>query len=229
MQPTSLCDSLFSRLGWEVKYLALTAFLVAQVAWAEENTAAVAPDKQLSAASALVARLTPLQALVGNFEQRQTGSEGELLSESNGSFKMQRPGLLRWETLEPFPQLLVTDGASIWMYDPDLEQVTVSAVTAQLSNTPAVIFSGDLTQLQEQYTVTSPKDSQYRLRPLSDGVNFQRLDLTFADERLSGMEILDSFGQLTAFKLLDVTPVESLPISQFQFSPPEGTDVFFNE
>jgi len=229
MQPMSLCDSLFSRLGWSVKPLALTVFLVAQVAWAEESTVAVAPDKQLSAASALVARLTPLKALAGNFEQRQTGSEGELLSESNGSFKMQRPGLLRWETLEPFPQLLVTDGARIWMYDPDLEQVTVSAVTAQLSNTPAVIFSGDLTQLQEQYTVTSPKDNQYRLRPLSDSGSFQRLDLTFADERLSDMVILDGFGQLTEFKLLDVTPVESLPISQFQFSPPEGTDVFFNE
>lgn len=177
----------------------------------------------------LVENLTPLYSLTGAFDQRQTGSEGELLSESSGRFKMQRPGMLRWQTMEPFPQLLVTDGAEIWMYDPDLEQVTISKVASQLMNTPAVIFSGDLAQLNKRYRITSSEAGRYRLRPRDSNNSFQRLDLAFADGALSEMIILDSFGQLTEFKLRDVEPVESIAVEEFQFIPPEGTDVFFNE
>lgn len=226
MQLMNLCASHFTPRNGSLTLWLLMFCWCTPLVWAEEANIA---EQQRSSASELVARLTPLHALTGNFEQRQIDSEGELLSQSQGSFKMQRPGLLHWETIEPFPQLLVTDGARIWMYDPDLEQVTVSEVTAQLSNTPAVIFSGDLQQLQEQYTVTSPKEHQYRLRPLSDDTNFQRLDLTFAEGLLTNMVILDTFGQLTQFELRNVTPVESMPAAQFQFSPPAGTDVFFNE
>ncbi|MGH1371573.1 MAG: outer membrane lipoprotein chaperone LolA [Cellvibrionaceae bacterium] len=181
------------------------------------------------AAIRLVETLTPLQSLAGSFDQRQTGAEGELLSESSGEFKMQRPGLLRWQTVEPFPQLLVTDGVDIWMYDPDLEQVTISKVASQLNNTPAVIFSGDLEQLNKSYRVTFRGGDQYRLRPIDSENSFQRLDLAFTDGVLSEMVILDSFGQLTEFRLRNVSPSDSLSLDEFQFVPPEGTDVFFNE
>lgn len=201
--------------------------LCALCAPALASTTAVSKDDAV--AKQLVESLTPLISIMGAFEQRQTGSEGELLSESSGTFKMQRPGMLRWQTIEPFPQLLVTDGADIWMYDPDLEQVTISKVTSQLVNTPAVIFSGDLEELKKQYRVTSREDDHYRLRPIRSGNGFQRLDLAFANGVLSEMVILDSFGQLTEFQLRDVEPAAEIEISEFQFVPPEGTDVFFNE
>ena len=191
------------------------------------STAPVSKDDGI--ARQLVEHLKPLVSIMGAFEQHQTGSEGELLSQSSGTFKMQRPGMLRWQTVEPFPQLLVTDGADIWMYDPDLEQVTISKVASQLMNTPAVIFSGNLEELQKQYHVTSREEDHYRLRPIQSGNSFQRLDLAFANGVLSEMVILDSFGQLTAFQLKDVKPSAAIAVSEFQFIPPEGTDVFFNE
>lgn len=184
-----------------------------------------APD----ASESLVAQLQPLVTLSGQFSQRQSSSEGELLSESSGSFLMQRPGMLRWETLEPFPQLLTTDGASLWMYDPDLEQVTVSNVSAQLMQTPAVIFAGDLDELKRQYQVSSTEVDHYTLRPTDGDNNFQRLDLVFDAGLLKAMKILDGFGQTTEFDLEQVVRAESLPLEQFQFEPPPGADVFFNE
>ncbi len=186
-------------------------------------------DNEIEASEALVAQLYPLVTLSGQFSQRQSGSEGELLSESSGSFLMQRPGLLRWETLEPFPQLLTTDGTSLWMYDPDLEQVTVSRVSAQLMQTPAVIFSGDLGELQRQYQVSSARADHYTLRPVDGDNNFQRLDLEFEAGLLKSMRILDGFGQLTEFELEQVVKAESVPLERFQFEPPPGADVFFNE
>ncbi|MAZ87898.1 MAG: outer membrane lipoprotein carrier protein LolA [Cellvibrionaceae bacterium] len=186
-------------------------------------------DSVADASGALVAQLQPLVTLSGQFSQRQSSSEGELLSESSGSFLMQRPGLLRWETLEPFPQLLTTDGTSLWMYDPDLEQVTVSRVSAQLTQTPAVIFSGDLAELKRQYQVSSTKANHYTLRPVDGDNNFQRLDLVFDAGLLKAMTILDGFGQTTEFDLEQVVRAESLPLERFQFEPPVGADVFFNE
>ncbi len=186
-------------------------------------------EKSSDASAALVAHLQPLETLSGRFSQRQSSSEGELLSESSGSFLMQRPGLLRWETLEPFPQLLTTDGTSLWMYDPDLEQVTVSRVSAQLTQTPAVIFSGDLEELKRRYHVSSEVVDHYTLRPVDDENNFQRLDIVFDAGLLKAMKILDGFGQVTEFDLEQVERAEPMGIERFQFEPPPEADVFFNE
>lgn len=175
----------------------------------------------------LVERLQALNALSGEFHQRQFDSEDELLNESSGGFLMQRPGLLRWETKEPFPQLLVTNGQSIWMYDPDLEQVTVSKVAQQLSQTPAVIFSGELDQLNRHYTVSSSSSNRFQLTPRNRENEFQNLQLVFDQGVISEMILLDGFGQTTEFKLTNVVNVDEKPIQDFDFTPPEGSDVFY--
>ncbi|WP_439134562.1 outer membrane lipoprotein chaperone LolA [Pseudomaricurvus sp.] len=183
-----------------------------------------------SAVESLVSQLSPVSALSGHFSQVQKDAEGEVLSRSSGDFVMQRPGLLRWETVAPFPQLLVTDGNRIWLYDEDLEQVTISSVSDNLNQTPAIIFSGDLKKIENQFYVVENDavqqgKSDFTLRPKKTGEAYQRLDITFEDELIKTMVILDSFGQTTQFDLTDVKAENSKPISDFQFQPPEGADV----
>lgn len=200
--------------------LAGTAALFQAGAQAADDTVAV---------QALAAKLTPLNALSGHFSQTQTAAGGEVLSRSSGEFTMQRPGLLRWETTEPFPQLLVTDGVKIWLYDEDLEQVTISAVTNQLNQTPAIIFSGDLLKIEQNFEVTHHGDSSFTLRPKANNDAFQRLDIEFRDQLIQRMVILDGFGQTTEFQLSEVKREGPLPISLFQFVPQLGTDVLMQD
>lgn len=178
-----------------------------------------------AAVEALAAKLTPLNALRGRFSQVQTDSAGEVLSRSSGDFTMQRPGLLRWETTEPFPQLLVTDGEEIWLYDEDLEQVTVSPVTTQLNQTPAIIFSGDLLKIGQNFHVTDHGNAHFTLRPKTYNEAFQRLELEFKGQLIKRLTILDGFGQTTVFELSQVKRQGPLPLSHFQFRPGPGIDV----
>lgn len=178
-----------------------------------------------AAVQALAAKLTPLNALSGRFSQVQTDSAGEVLSRSSGDFTMQRPGLLRWEATEPFPQLLVTDGVQIWLYDEDLEQVTISPVTTQLNQTPAIIFSGDLLKIEQNFHVIDHGNATFTLRPKTHNEAFQQLDLEFEGQLIKRLTILDGFGQTTEFELSGVKREGPLPVSRFQFQPLPGIDV----
>src|SRR5690606_35806332 len=76
--------------------------------------------------------LSQTRSLQGDFEQVTRDQDGQIVEENTGTFAIKRPGLLRWHIEEPFEQLLVSDGENLWVYDPDLEQVTISTVDEQM-------------------------------------------------------------------------------------------------
>jgi len=192
-----------------------------------------ADDAVVSAGQALAAHLTEMTSLKGLFVQHQYDSEGELLQRSSGDFAMARPGKLVWNTLDPFPQNLITDGETLWLYDPDLEQVSVQAIGDSLKHTPAVIISGDLTQIASNFDVTQKVISEtvqaFDLRPTQSSEYFQRLTLVFTDGQLTAMQLLDGFGQDTQFELSELSYNQALADQLFTFSAPDGTDVLINE
>jgi len=192
-----------------------------------------ADEPAANAHQALATQLAQMISLKGLFIQRQYDSEGELLQHSRGDFAMARPGKLVWNTLDPFPQHLITDGETLWLYDPDLEQVSVQAVGDNLKQTPAVIISGDLAQIEADFDVTTKTlDEQtqaFNLRPKRSSEYFQRLTLVFTEGQLTSMQLLDGFGQDTQFELSDLSFNQALADQLFTFTAPAGTDVLINE
>ncbi len=83
----------------------------------------------LADGQASVQRLTELlgkaQTIAGRFSQLTLDGSGTQLQETAGEMLLKRPGLFRWHTDEPMEQLLVSNGEKVWLYDPDLEQVTI--------------------------------------------------------------------------------------------------------
>ncbi len=177
----------------------------------------------------LVAALSQLNNLSGQFEQSLVDDQGTLLQESSGTFLLKRPGYFRWETMEPFPQLLVSDLQSIWLYDPDLEQVTIRSYDQKLSQTPALLLNGDAEQIRRQYTVDKLSDDEYRLTPIEQQDLFNILDVVFVEGQLSRMSLVDSLGQTTTFHLINTATDQDIQLSDFTFEPPEGTDIIVGE
>lgn len=181
----------------------------------------------------LVTHLELMTSLEGEFEQKQYDSEGELLQSSSGDFVLARPGKLVWNTVDPFPQSLISDGDTLWLYDPDLEQVSVQAIGDSLKQTPAVIISGDLAQIKADFDVaakgTGGDQQVFDLRPKHGSEYFQRLTLMFTDGRLTQMRLLDGFGQDTQFVLSNLSYNQALGDQRFTFTAPPGTDVLINE
>lgn len=176
-------------------------------------------------ANELSQKLASLDGLSGQFQQTLHDAQGEVLQESSGKFLLKRPGLFRWETQDPFPQLLVSNLENIWLYDPDLEQVTIRTYDSRLSQTPALLLSGDVEQINEHYIVKKVSETKYELTPKGSQDLFTVLVVVFEESQLSKMVLTDSLEQTTTFEFLQTQANPVIDLTQFEFTPPAGTDV----
>ena len=168
------------------------------------------------------------RSLRADFSQTVMGKSGHRPQASSGVMMFARPGRFRWQIEKPYAQLMVGDGSKVWIYDPDLKQVTVKRMGKALGATPAALLAGD--NALEKNFVLSDGGSRDGLEwvdatPKSADSGFEKVRLGFQGDSLKAMDLLDSFGQTThlVFQRLERNP--SLPASLFHFSVPAGADV----
>ncbi len=181
------------------------------------------------AAADLRQLLDAMNTLQGNFVQTTYDKKGVEQEKSSGDFMLMRPGKFYWKTIEPMPQLLVSNNKTIWLYDPDLETVTERAFTDELREAPAMLLSADIEKLRKNFTITR-RDSdktveKFTLTPKATEGLFQQLTLVFSAKQLAEFVIQDSLGQVTRCALSNVQRNTSLPEEKFYFIPPEGVEL----
>ena len=172
--------------------------------------------------------LNGLQGLQAQFQQTLTDSKGAVTNESTGTLAIRRPNRFRWDYRQPNEQLIVADGTRIWLYDKDLEQVTVRRVDESLSATPAMLLSGEgvlsdnfkATQTQQEGAV-----QWVRLEPVRNDTDFKFVRLGFAGEALQFMQLADKLGQTTTLEFSQFERNPPLDPSKFVFTVPPGADV----
>jgi len=174
-------------------------------------------------------KLQDMRSFKAEFTQTVMDGNGAMMQTSQGEIAVKRPGLLYWQVYAPLEQLLVSDGIKLWSYDPDLEQVTVQAVDQRLSQTPALLLSGEVEGLSDSYEIDSvqlgDKVWQFQLIPKQPDSLFEQLRLTFSGETLVQMHLLDSLGQRSSLEFNNVKMNPQLENDMFTFVPPEGVDV----
>ena|SRR5690606_15098192 len=189
--------------------------------------AQTADDKQ--SAEQLRKLLDAMSTLQGKFTQTLYDNKGEQIEQSSGTFVLQRPGKFYWKTEQPYPQLLVSNQQTIWLYDPDLEQVTVRPFTDDLQQTPALLLSEDIDKLREHFTIQrqtgDDKQEQFTLTPKEPKGLFQQLTLVFTGGQLQEFRLQDNLGQLTHFALGEAERNQAVDSTLFNFTPPPGVDV----
>jgi len=120
-------------------------------------------------------------------------------------------------------------GDKLYLYDPDLEQLTIEPLAAAIAGTPALILTGGITDLDEMFEIAEFYDGEqraYSLYPKAEGALFAQIRLRFdAQSRLSHLEIEDHLGQLTQVTFADVVQNQALAAGEFTFDIPEGTEV----
>lgn len=169
-----------------------------------------------------------LTGLEATFKQVLRDSRGQVAEQSSGKLLIRRPDRFRWDYAAPHAQQIVSDGTRLWLYDPDLEQVTVRRLDQSLAGTPAMLLSGsgdlrasfDVERVEEIggvfWVVLSPK------RPDTD---FRRLRLGFRGDVLTFMELEDKLNQTTVLEFIGLKRNPGTSADQFTFTPPPGTDV----
>ncbi|MBL4782753.1 MAG: outer membrane lipoprotein chaperone LolA [Porticoccaceae bacterium] len=189
-----------------------------------------------SAAAQLKALLQPLVTLRADFSQRIFSADGYEIQSSQGEMDVARPGKLRWIIAPPMEQWLISDGSTLWLYDPDLEQVIIRPFQQSVADTPAMLFGGGADQLEEIYSVSLSRSgaaSSYLLKPLVATGLYQQITLVFADQTPTQIIILDSLAQRTEIMLSNTQRNRPLSAEQidtlFNFIPPPGVDILQND
>jgi outer membrane lipoprotein carrier protein len=172
--------------------------------------------------------LSSLEGFQAEFRQVLTDRAGQILDESSGSLAIRRPNRFRWEYKEPFEQVIVADGARIWLYDSDLEQVTVRKLDQSLSATPAMLLSGQ-GKLEDNFKVTQTSSQAgvqwVRMEPRRTDTDFRWVRLGFAGDVLKFMELADKLSQTTMLEFSQFERNPPMDPARFTFVVPPGADV----
>ncbi|WP_286010007.1 outer membrane lipoprotein chaperone LolA [Larsenimonas salina] len=181
-----------------------------------------------SAAERLTTLLKPLNSYSADFEQHIVNEQGASQQDSSGHMWLSRPGRFRWEVNSPYRQVVVSNGQKVYMYDPDLEQVTIRPLDERVTHTPALLLSGQASELTENYSVSRRQQGGteiFSLTPKSNDSLFEGMELTFRGDTLSGLDLSDSTGQRTDITFSNQTPNERISPDTFNFKVPDGADV----
>ena len=163
-----------------------------------------------------------------DFTQTVADKSGRVTQEASGRMAFARPGKFRWDYRTPYEQVIVGDGEKLWLYDVDLEQVTVKPLGDVIAGTPAALLAGD-DAIEKYFTLRDAGEGGglewLEATPKSRDTTFERIRMGFKGDTLVQMELFDFFGQRTTLKLSKFARNPSLPPSRFRFTPPKGADI----
>jgi outer membrane lipoprotein carrier protein len=172
--------------------------------------------------------LRSTQTARADFDQQVFDRDKKLVQRSRGSFTLQRPGRFRWSYAQPYAQLIVGDGKRVWIYDEDLNQVTVRAMAKALGSTPAALLAGaaDVERAFELADAGARDGLEWvEAKPREREAGFERIRLGLGTAGVQAMELTDHFGQTTLLRFTNIARNPKVDPDAFRFIPPKGADV----
>ena len=175
--------------------------------------------------------LQGVDTLSADITQLIIQSDGGVLEESEILLRVKRPNGFYWETISPFPELLVTNGTTLWNYQPDLDQVVIEDWDPDQSELAAQLLYGRTDSLTNEYyvvAINSEQSRSFELKPKSADSLYDLITINFVNETLDLIYIQNNSGERTAWQFtgsrINIPMVDDL----FEFSPPEGIEIINN-
>lgn len=177
------------------------------------------------ARAALESYFNEVESLEGDFEQIVRDEDGRVIEESKGTMAIQRPNQFDWVYETPYAQRIVADGERLWIHDKDLQQVTVRPLEETLGTGPALLLSGDLATLEEQFSIEEDDDGWVVLNPRDEEWEVDGVRLRMSDGVPAEVVVQDGLGQENQLLLQNVRTNEPLDSDRFRFETDDDMDV----
>jgi outer membrane lipoprotein carrier protein len=162
------------------------------------------------------------------FQQVVTDNRGQKVQEVSGTMQLVRPGKFRWDYQKPYQQEIVGDGTRIWLFDPELNQVTVRNMSQAIGSSPAALLAGNK-EIEQNFILENlgveDKLEWVLAKPKSQDSGFDEFRLGFSKAGLERMNLKDSYGNLTSIKFSKLERNPVINQQAFMFKPPKGADV----
>ena len=182
-----------------------------------------------SAAPELSVFLKEFGSSRGHFTQTRFSGDRKIVEQASGYFKVKSPRYLYWEYTDPFSQSITIDGEMLWLYDPDLEQVTRQDLGMGSSEIPSFFLTGQ-SALREHYDISVDE-----VRSLSGWTWFDLVPKTTANfllvsigayhRQIAKIELQDTLGYLTVVEFHDLETKPEFDDADFEFVPPDGVEI----
>ncbi len=199
----------------------------AVLTWLLLGCAGATVAAELDPAQRLERALASLDSVRAEFTQDLLSADGATTEHALGTLYLKKPGRFRWDYTSP-RQLIVCDGERLWLYDAELEQATVRQVKQSLSQTPAMLLSGQ-SQVRDGFSIADggsrARLDWFVLTPKAGDTDFREIRLGFAGADLRRLEFTDKLNQRTLIELRHLERNAKLADSLFSFTPPPGVDV----
>ncbi len=173
--------------------------------------------------------LNSVHTVRANFTQTVYDNRGKVIQRAYGHMALQRPGKFRWDVTKPVPQLIIANATRLWIYDPDLEQVTIRSLSGAAGETPALLLSHVNTTLANDFLVQSlPTKSglnRFELKPKKSDNMFSSIEMGFKTNQLHEMRLQDNLGHTTVIQYENIQTNITLSASLFTFKPTAKIDV----
>ncbi len=182
-----------------------------------------------SAEKRLNKALGSLDNLTADFKQTVLDDDKKIVQQSSGKVAIQRPGKFSWIYTTPYEQHIIADGKELWVYDVDLDQVTVKPMSTGLASAPIMILMRK-NEIAAEFNISEVGQRKFlywvELEPKSQDMDYTKVYIGIDDGGVKAMELRDKFGQSTqiVFENLRLNVVHNP--KTFKFVPPAGVDVF---
>ncbi len=191
------------------------------------------PDSS-SALERLDSLLNDIDTLSADVIQLIVESDGGVLEESEIKMLLKKPDGFYWETLSPFPELIVTDGNTLWNYQPDLEQVVIEDWDSSRSELAAQLLSGNIDSLSADYTIEGVTEQdrehqEFELMPRQMDSVYRRITINFMHNELESIYLSSRSGQQTVWQFENVVRNQEISNAHFEFVPPENIEIIEND
>lgn len=207
--------------------------LIGNVAFAQSSRAVLDSVDPASELVSLDLLLSGINTLSADVLQLIVESDGGVLEESKIQMFLKKPDGFYWETLFPFPELVVTNGIKLWNYQPDLEQVVIEDWDSSRSELAAQLLSGEIKSLSEEYTIrrtTLPEIvyQEFELIPIAPGSLYKQISINFMNSELESIYLGSKSGQQTVWRFENLVRNQAIADAQFEFLPPENIEIIEN-
>jgi outer membrane lipoprotein carrier protein len=173
--------------------------------------------------------LNKVHSMQASFTQTTLDAHGKATQKASGQMALERPGKFRWDVKKPMPQLIIANASKLWIYDPDLEQVTIRSLKNAAGESPALLLSHDDSNLENTYNVEAiQKNTNQRwfsLTPKKKDNLFESIQMGFANNQIEEMQLNDNLGHTTLIQFKDIKLNQALSASLFSFNPSKKIDV----
>ncbi len=173
--------------------------------------------------------LESLDNLQAEFKQTVLDDNKEVVQQSMGDVSIQRPGKFAWHYKQPYEQQIISDGKELWVYDVDLDQVTVKPLEQGLATAPIMVLMKKQ-DVNMEFDVNEIGQRKFlywiELIPKKNDMEFSRVYVGMEKDIIKAMELRDNFGQSTQIVFENLRNNVVFDPATFRFEPPPGVDVF---